>query len=270
MGAEGVQMQAGFDDLADFERRSVTVLAQTRDVFVAGTGPGVIIMHEMPGITPQVAAFARMVRDAGFSVYMPLLFGEPGRPFSPAYMLGQTLRMCISREFSLMAANRASPIVDWLRALAVLVHGACGGRGIGALGMCITGNFALTMMLEPAVRAPVLCQPSLPAIGGPGALHASRADVAQVRARLESEDLTLLAYRFEGDSLCPAARFTALEKALGPRFLGRTLPDSAANPDAPLKQPHSVVTNHLINEAGQPTHSAVQEILAFFRAQLDE
>ena len=268
MGVRRVMMQAGFDDLADFERRSMTALGVSRDVFVAGSGPGVLIMQEMPGITPQVAAFARMVRDAGFAVYMPLLFGEPGRPFSPAYMLGQTLRMCISREFSLMAAHRASPIVDWLRALAVQVHGACGGRGIGALGMCITGNFALTMMLEPSVRAPVLCQPSLPAIGGPGALHASREDVETVRARLEREDLTLLAYRFEGDKLCPAARFTALEKALGPRFLGRTLPDSAANPDAPLKQPHSVVTNHLINEAGQPTHSAVQEILAFFRARL--
>lgn len=261
-------MQAGFDDLADFERRAITVMGHARDVFVAGTGAGVIVMHEMPGITPQVAAFARMVRDAGFTVYMPLLFGEPGRPISPQYMLGQTLRMCISREFALMAANRASPIVDWLRALATFAHGACGGRGVGALGMCITGNFALAMMLEPAVRAPVLCQPSLPAIGGPGALHCAREDVAAVRVRMESEDLSMLAYRFAGDTLCPAARFAALEKALGPRFVGRTLPDSAANPNAPLKQPHSVVTNHLINEAGEPTHAAVQEILAFFRTQL--
>lgn len=261
-------MQAGFDELADFERRRVMALDQARDVFIGGSGPGVIVMHEMPGITPQVADFARMVRDAGFCVWMPLLFGEPGRPFSPGYMLGQTLRMCISREFSLMAANRASPIVDWLRALAVQAHTACGGRGIGALGMCISGNFALSMMLEPAVRAPVLCQPSLPAIGGPSALHAARADIDQVSARMETEDLTMLAYRFAGDDLCPASRFAALEKALGPRFLGRTLPDSAGNPDSPLKQPHSVVTNHLINREGEPTFAAVQEILAFFRARL--
>ena len=76
--------------------------------------------------------------------------------------------ICIRREFSVWATNRSSPIVDWLRALSREMHTQCGGNGVGAVGMCFTGNFALAMMTEPAVVAPVLSQPSLPLAGGPG------------------------------------------------------------------------------------------------------
>ena len=78
----------------------------------------------------------------------------------------------------------------------------------------------------------------------------------------------VLAYRFEGDKFCKAARFEAFENALGDRFIGRVLPDDAANPDSPMKNPHSVVTIHLIDEAGQPTVQARDEILDFFRMRL--
>src|SRR5688572_29469359 len=150
------------DALADFDRRQLTLLGRTKDVFVAGTGPAVIVMSEIPGIYPLVARFARRVRDAGFTVWMPQLFGEPGRPFSQAYVLGSVVRACISREFRAFAANQSSPVTAWLRALAAHAHPLCGGRGVGAIGMCFTGNFALSMMIEPAMRAPVLSQPSLP------------------------------------------------------------------------------------------------------------
>jgi hypothetical protein len=139
--------------------------------------------------------------------------------------------------------------------------------------MCFTGNFALTMMLEPAVLAPVLSQPSLP-LDQPAGLEISPGDLAGVRARLERDDLTVLAYRFEGDPVCRAERFAAYRDALGDRFVGRTLPDSAANPQTPpffaqyVPKPHSVVTVHLIDEAGQPTIAARDEILAFFRTRL--
>ncbi len=256
-----------WDRLVDFERREIAIGEKVRAVFVAGSGPGVILVHEVPGITPEVARFARWVRDAGFRVYLPSLLGEPGKPNSPAYAMQSALRACISREFALFGANKSSPIVDGLRALARQVHAECGGRGVGALGMCLTGNFAITMMLEPAVLAPVLCQPSLPVTDKAGA-GASPGELAAVRARLEDEDLTMRAYRFAGDPMCAAARFETLAKALGPRFIGETLPDNAAKPNTILAHPHSVVTTHLIDEAGSLTRGKVDEITSFFRARL--
>ena len=164
-------------------------------------------------------------------------------------------------------------MTKWLRSLARFAHGECGGPGVGAIGMCFTGNFALTMMLEPSMLAPVLSQPSLP-LNNPAGIEISPDEVKAVRERLEREDLTVLAYRFAGDKFCMAQRFAAYRGALGDRFIGRVLPDSAANTDlAPFFErhvttPHSVVTAHLIDEGGQPTIAARDEILAFFEQRL--
>ena len=255
------------DPLEDFDPRDLTFLGRTKRVFVAGRGPAVIVMAEMPGIHPHVARFARWVRDAGFTAWLPSLFGEPGRPVSMPAGLPVMLRVCISREFRAFAANQSSPVIDWLRALAVHAYPSCGGRGVGAIGMCFTGNFALSLMLEPVVRAPVLSQPSLP-LGRRGGMHIAPDELAAVKARMQREDLSVLAYRFAGDAFCRAERFEAYQKALGDRFVGRVLPDSAANPDAPMKNPHSVVTIHLIDREGEPTRQARDEILAFFRTRL--
>jgi dienelactone hydrolase len=255
------------DPLSDFEHRQITLLGETKLVFVAGTGPAVIVMTEMPGISPHVARFARWVRDAGFTVWMPNLFGTAGRPLSMGYALTSMLRGCVSAEFRAFAANASSPVTQWLRALAAHAHPLCGGKGVGAIGMCFTGNFALSMMLEPAMLAPVLSQPSLPLLQK-GGMHIAPDELAAVKARLEREDLTVLGYRFAGDSFCRAERFAAYQEALGDRFKGTVLPDSAANPDAPMKNPHSVVTLHLIDEQNQPTRRAVEEILAFFATRL--
>ncbi len=255
------------DPLDDFERRDVALLGQSKLVFVAGTGPAVIVMTEMPGISPEVARFARFVRDAGFTVWMPNLFGDPGRVPTIGRGVLTIARACVSSEFRAFAANASSPVTQWLRALAAHAHPLCGGKGVGAIGMCFTGNFALSMMLEPAMLAPVLSQPSLP-MGNAGGMHIAPDELAAVKKRMEAEDLTVLAYRFEGDSFCRAQRFAAYEQALGDRFQGRVLPDAAANPNAMMKNPHSVVTAHLIDEAGQPTRAAVDEILAFFKSRL--
>ena len=255
------------DPLDDFESREITLLGETKRVHVSGRGPAVIVMAEMPGIYPLVSRFARRVRDVGLTVWMPHLFGDDGRPLSLGYGLRSMLRGCISREFRAFAANASSPVTRWLRALAARAHEECGGPGVGAIGMCFTGNFALSMMLEPALRAPVLAQPSLP-IGRKGGMHIAPEELAQVKARMEREDLTVLAYRFEGDAFCRAERFAAYQQALGDRFVGRVLPDSAANPDAVMKNPHSVVTAHLIDREGEPTREALDEILDFFRGRL--
>ncbi len=255
------------DPLDDFERRSVELLGETRVVYVSGVGPAVIVMTEMPGISPHVARFARWVREAGFTVWMPHLFGRDGAVPRAGSGLVTIARACVSAEFRAFAANASSPITRWLRALAAHAHRSSGGRGVGAIGMCFTGNFALSLMLEPSVLAPVLSQPSLPVTNAAG-LHIAPDELAAVKKRLQEEDLTVLAYRFAGDRFCRAERFAAYQEALGDRFIGRVLPDSAANPSTQMKNPHSVVTLHLIDEAGQPTRAARDEILAFFVSRL--
>lgn len=261
------------DPLEDFDRRPISLDGVSRIVHVSGSGPAVIVMTEMPGISPHVARFSRWVRDAGFTVYMPSLFGRDGAV--PGVEEGTAIfrRVCVSAEFRAFAANESSPVVAWLRALARLAHEQCGGPGVGAIGMCFTGNFALAMMLEPSMLAPVLSQPALP-LDDPGAINIAPAELDAVRERLEREDLTVMAYRFNGDPFCRAQRFAAYSHALGGRFIARVLPDSAANPDPPpffrdvVGSPHSVVTAHLIDEAGQPTIAARDEILSFFAERL--
>jgi dienelactone hydrolase len=266
------------DPLDDFDPREITLDAIAKRVHVAGSGPAVIVMTEMPGISPQVARFSRWVRDAGFTVYMPSLFGRDGAV--PEVDEGKAVfrRACVSAEFRAFAktsgADRSSPVTRWLRALSRLAHAECGGPGVGAIGMCFTGNFALTMMLEPSMLAPVLSQPTLP-LDDPAGIEIGADDLDAVRQRLQREDLTVLAYRFDGDRFCTAQRFAAYSDALGERFVARVLPDSAARRDglAPffdqvVASPHSVVTAHLIDEAGQPTIAARDEILDFFAQRL--
>jgi dienelactone hydrolase len=245
------------DPMDDFERLEITLLDVSRPVYRSGSGPAVIVMAEMPGIYAHFLRFARFVRDAGFTVWIPVLFGTEGGPVSMVGGVGTMLRACISREFNALRANRSSH-----------VHPVCGGRGVGAIGMCFTGNFALTMMLEPSVLAPVLSQPSLPMLD-PGGLEIAPDELDAVKTRLEKEDLTVLAYRFDGDRFCRAERFAAYEAALGDRFQGRVLADEDALSGTPVR-PHSVVTLHLVDEAGEPTRQAVDEILSFFALRLRE
>jgi dienelactone hydrolase len=261
------------DALDDFDAREYTLDGVTRRVLVAGRGPAVIVMAEMPGISPHVARFARWVRDAGFTVHLPSLFGTDGAYPQAEAGLAVMRRACVSAEFHALAGKGASPVTAWLRALARRALDDCGGPGVGAIGMCFTGNFALSMMLEPAMLAPVLAQPSLP-LDDPAGIESSAGELAAVRERLERDDLTVLAYRFEGDRHCRAERFAAYQAALGPRFIARALPDAAANPEPPpffrdvVASPHSVLTAHLIDGVGEPTREARDEVLAFFRKRL--
>ncbi|MGH8541522.1 MAG: dienelactone hydrolase family protein [Stenotrophobium sp.] len=244
---------------------------QPREVFRRGSGRAVIVMSEIPGITPQVARFATRVADAGFSVYMPQLFGTPMRPLSPASLASALAQVCISREFRLLAANQSSPIVDWLRALARHAHEEGGGVGVGAIGMCLTGNFALAMMLDAPVIAPVLSQPSLP--GGitktqRSALHASPREIEAAHEKIDRHGARILGLRFDGDPMCRRERFERLREEFGDAFESIEIPSKFANPDAP-KPAHSVVTTHLIDEEGQPTRAALNRVIAFFKSQLN-
>jgi len=261
------------DTLADFDPRPLTLLGMSRTVHVSGSGPAVIVLPEMPGISPHVARFARWLRSAGFTVWLPSLFGRDGAWPRTEDGLAILRRACVSAEFHALAGRGASPVTQWLRELARTALQECGPPGVGVVGMCFTGNFALSMMLEPAVLAPVLAQPSLP-FDAPGCVESGGEELAAVRARLEREDLSVLAFRFEGDRHCRAERFAAYRAALGPRFVARVLPDAAANPEPPpffrdvVGCPHSVFTAHLIDADGEPTLQARDEVIAFLRARL--
>ncbi|MET4492164.1 dienelactone hydrolase family protein [Bradyrhizobium sp. LA7.1] len=262
-----------YDPLEDFEPRKITLDGTTKMVHVSGKGPAVIVIPEVPGISPHVARFARWVREAGFAVYVPSLYGRDGEPVD--LEVGQAIfkRVCVSAEFRAFGAGGSAPVTKWLRGLAGLAHNECGGPGVGAIGMCFSGNFALSMMLEPAMLAPVLSQPALPLDDDAG-LQIASDELNAIKKRLDEENLTVMGYRFEGDRFCKAQRFAAYQEALGDRFISHVLPDSAANPHVPeffekvVQTPHNVVTVHLIDEEGQPTRKARDEILAFFALRL--
>jgi dienelactone hydrolase len=245
----------------------------TRPVYRRGSGPAVIVIHEMPGLHPLVLRFASRVADAGMTVFCPVLFGAPGAEINRMQALGTMFKgICIRREFDVWATDRSSPIIDWLRALARQVHGECGGRGVGAVGMCFTGGFALAMMTEPAVVAPVMSQPSLPLAIGPGGkrrgafIDASPAEIACVKQRLEDEDLTIMGLRFHGDPTVPDARFAYLREQLGARFEAVELDPKDAEPNALMAHPHSVLTLHLRDgDPGGPTKQNEQRVIDFFK-----
>lgn len=237
----------------------------TRPVYRRGVGPAVIIIHEIPGLHPLVVRFADRVAAAGMTVFLPSLFGEAGRPVTTGYGLSVMFSaMCIRREFSAWSAGKSSPIVDWLRALARKAHSECGGRGVGAVGMCFTGGYALAMMTEPAVVAPVLSQPSMPMPMGverSAGIDASPDEIACAKRRFEDEGLSMLGLRFKSDRFVPDARFATYRREFGAKFEAIELEDQDAAPAE--RPPHSVLTIHL-KETG-PTKAAEQRVIAFFK-----
>ena len=237
---------------------------------IGDSGPAALVIHEVFGFTPAVARLCRWIAAAGFRVYAPILLGSPDAHNTDKITFGRIVGLCVSREFTLFASNKSSPVVDWLKPLARAAHAECGGAGVGVIGMCLTGGFALSMAVDPVVMAPVLSQPSLP-VRDHAALPLSAGELAVVKARVSDEGLTVRGYRFAGDTLARQARFDRLSAELGDGFAGTVLPDSVGNPAgfrAQGKPPHSVLTGDLIDAAGEPTRAAVDEILAFFAARL--
>jgi dienelactone hydrolase len=174
--------------------------------------------------------------------------------------------VCVSREFTTFARGRTSPVVGWLRALGARAHEECGGPGIGAVGMCFTGGFALGMMVDERMLAPVLSQPSLPAPLGAAArsaLDLAADDLAAVKRRA-ADGVCVLGLRFTGDGASPPERFETLRRELGDAFIGVEIDSSKGNPFGNPANAHSVLTTHLIDEPGHPTREALDQVLAHF------
>jgi dienelactone hydrolase len=258
-------------DFEGFTRRDETIEGQTYAVYQGGTGPAVIVIHEIPGLHPGVVDFARHVVAAGFTVVMPSLFGTPGRKASGGYAMESLARVCVSREFHMFALGQSSPIVTWLRALAAKAHEECGGRGVGAIGMCFTGGFALGMAVDDRMLAPVLSQPANPAPIGARrrtTLDISPADFDRVKQRAAAGACRVLGLRFSADAAVPEVRFAMLRRELGDAFIAIEIDSSPGNPYGIPKSSHSVLTEHLVEQPGHPTVEARERVLEFLRTQL--
>jgi dienelactone hydrolase len=257
------------DAVPGFEAGTFTHEGHEREVYTAGTGPGVIVVHEMPGLHPGVTAFGQRLVDAGYRVYLPSLFGRPGAPFAAREMASSLIRNCVSREFVLLA-DRTSPVATWLRALAAQAHSECGGPGVGAVGMCFTGGFALAMAVEPAVLAPVLSQPGLPMPLGAkrrAGVGLDPGDLATVAARAR-QGLCVLGLRFSHDRGSPPERFETLRRELGAGFEAIEIDSSPGNPHGIPARAHSVLTVDLVDEPGHPTKAALDRVMSFLAERL--
>jgi dienelactone hydrolase len=259
-------------ELEGYSHTSFASQRKLRDVYRTGSGPAVVVISELPGITPKVAEFGQRVADVGCTAWLPSLFGEPGKEPSGPYVARSLIPACVSSEFAALATKRASPVTVWLRALAKHAHEECGGPGVGVVGMCFTGGFALAMMVDDVVVAPVLSQPSLPFPIGAARkrdLGLSDDDLARVKQRCADEsNLCVLGLRFTGDRAVPEERFARLREELGDKFVAVELDSSPANPHGHPKTAHSVLTEHLQDREGTPTRDALDQVLEFLRSRL--
>jgi len=256
-------------EVPGFDRVMFTHQGRSHPVYRAGTGPAVIVIHEIPGIHPGMITFAQRLLEAGYRVYLPSLFGRPGEPFGAGPLLRSMLRVCVSREFAILA-DRTSPVAIWLRALAAAAHRECGGPGVGAIGMCVTGGFALAMAVEPAVLAPVVSQPGLLApltTAKRAAVGLDATDLAQVKERTH-RGLCVLGLRFSADRGCPAERFATLRRELGGAFEAIEVDSSPGNPHGIPTRAHAVLTVDLVDEPGHPTRAALDRVLGFLDQRL--
>jgi dienelactone hydrolase len=265
-------------DLGSFTVAPFTHDGATHDVYRKGDGPAVIVITEMPGISPLVLGFADRVVALGCSAVLPDLFGTAGRDptigssiQNTTYGLRSMAGACISREFTVLATGRTSRVIGWLRALVGQEHDRSGGPGVGVVGMCFSGGFALAMAVDRRVVAPVLSQPSLPLPVTKSRKHTidcSPAELDMVAGRCAAEGLRVLGLRFKGDPFVPGERFDFLRKRLGDGFVAVELDQADGNPAEPLPKHHSVLTGGLIDEPGEPTRDALDQVLALLSRTL--
>lgn len=256
-----------------FSERDFTHEGVTKKVYRKGTGPGVLVIAEVPGIHPGVIDFANILVDSGFTVLLPEIMGTTGKPVSGGYVVGTMLKLCVSKEFKLLAAHESSPVTDWLRALARDLHAELGGPGVGAVGMCLTGNFALSLAVEPAMMAPVLSQPALPLPTNKDrreSLAISDGELQTIKKRVEGEGLKVLGLCFSHDPKVPRERFETLKRELKGGFEAIEIDSSPGNKHGIKKGAHSVLTVDLVREKGHPTEQALERTIAFLHERLDK
>jgi dienelactone hydrolase len=257
--------------LTGWTKAPFTSAGITHDCYEKGEGPGVVLIPEVPGITPEVLGLADHLVDSGFTVVVPSPFGTPGKEMTAGYVAGVVARLCVSAEFRAFATNAARPISGYLRAVARDLAARTPGAGVGVIGMCFTGGFALAAAVDDVVLAPVLSQPSVPVPLGAARkrdLGLSPAEAATILKRTTDSNLCMLGLRFSEDGTAPRERFTALSEKFGDAFEVIELDSSPGNAAGFKKSAHSVLTGEVREEPGHPAFVARERMVEFLRKQL--
>ncbi|WP_405059757.1 dienelactone hydrolase family protein [Kribbella sp. NBC_01505] len=258
-------------EAAGWRRAPFTGAGLTYDCFEKGEGPGIVMIPEVPGLTPDVLGYAEHLVGEGFTVVIASPFGTPGRPESVLYALGVISRLCVSKEFRAFAANAERPITQYLRAVAVDLAARTPGRGVGVIGMCFTGGFGLATAVDDVVKAPVLSQPSVPLPltaklrRDPGL---SRRELDVVKERTRTDGLCVLGLRFSKDAMSPADRFSTLRAELGDAFEVIELDSEPGNAEGYGRSAHSVLTREIQENPPNSAFRARARTVEFFRERL--
>ncbi len=264
-------MTAPEADLSGWSVAAFTGGGYTHDVYRKGAGPGVVLIPEIPGIHPGVLGLGNHLVDNGFTVAMPSLFGEPGRPVTTGYMAATVAPACVAREFAAFATNKERPVSLFVRALARDLNASTPGKGVGVIGQCFTGGFALAVAVDDSVLAPVLSQPSLPMPLGqaqrrnPGLTESELAIVAD---RCANEGLCAIGLRFSEDKMAPGERFATLKQRLGDAFEVIEIDSRPGNEHGFAKGAHSVLTDEVREVDGQPAYEARKRVVEFLTQRL--
>jgi dienelactone hydrolase len=264
-------MTAPQADLSGWVREPFSAAGFTYDVYRKGAGPGVVLIPEMPGAHPGVLALGNHLVDSGFTVVIPSLYGTPGAPAVRAGSVGVILRGCVAKEFAAFATNKDRPISHYLRALARDLNAKTPGRGVGVIGQCFSGGFALAAAVDDSVLAPVMSQPSLPMPLTPrqrADSGVSEAELKVIEKRAADEGLCALGLRFSGDPLAPAERFRTLKDRLGDAFEVIELDSSKGNPGGFGRAAHSVLTLEVRETPGNPAYEARKRVVEFLKERL--
>ncbi|MGK2882132.1 MAG: dienelactone hydrolase family protein [Mycobacterium sp.] len=258
-------------DLTGWTAEPFTAAGYTHDVYYKGEGPGVVLIPEMPGIHPGVLALGNHLVANGFRVASPSLYGTPGKPAMSPAMVPVLIKGCVAKEFAAFATNKDRPVAHYLRALARDLNAKTPGKGVGVIGECWSGGFALAAAVDDSVLAPVLSQPSLPVPltlkhrRDPGV---SEAEMAVIERRARDEGLCAMGLRFSGDRLAPGERFTTLKARLGDAFEVIEINSGKGNPEGFGLTAHSVLTLEVRERDGHPAYEARNRVVAFLTERL--
>jgi dienelactone hydrolase len=258
-------------DLTGWTVAPFSAAGYTHDVYSKGEGPGVVLIPEMPGIHPGVLALGNHLVDNGFTVAAPSLFGTPGAPGIRPGMLPILMRGCVAKEFAAFATNADRPVAHYLRALARDLNEKTPGKGVGVIGQCFTGGFALAAAVDDSVLAPILSQPSLPFPltakhrRDPGL---SEGELKAIEERAANEGLCAMGLRFSEDAMAPAARFKTLKDRLGDAFEVIEIDSRPGNQHGISRAAHSVLTDQVREVDGHPAYEARKRVVEFLTQRL--
>ena len=258
-------------DLTGWTCEPFTAAGFTHDVYYRGSGPGVVLIPEMPGVHRGVLALGNHLVDNGFTVAIPSLYGTQGMSDRSPALVPTLLRGCVAKEFAAFALNKERPVANYLRALARDLNAKTPGKGVGVIGQCFSGGFALAAAVDDSVLAPVLSQPSVPLPLTPAMKRdpgLSEREMKVIEKRAADEGLCALGLRFSGDPMAPGERFTTIKDRLGDAFEVIEIDSAPGNAGGFGRMAHSVLTLEVRDVDGQPAYEARKRMVEFLKERL--